>query len=398
MVTMVVVRVGTSTNLKELLKEGLTVSLPALFLCLLLDFFAGAVLGRFFEKIMNEYPVVLVILPGLMGLRGNIYGSLVSRFTTMLHLGEMSPSLRDENVTRNIFISLLLSLLPVTILWFVGVVKIRDVNMAIIVLLVVVASTIFAGVILGYSAAFTTIIPFRRGIDPDAVAGPIVTSVADLVTVPFLVGFILLYEAKTGIFYSLFVLSLVFMLMLGKFSKIRKRERRIFTEVLGVVGILALLSSISGSILESYSELIYDSVIFSVMYPAVLDTTGNLGSIIGMKTSTRIHLGEIESIFNRLIFLEVAVYTIIGALLGLLANLTSVVIVRIALGKTVGLVIPFILLYPMLLFFVMFIAYFLAILFDRVGLDPDNATVPTITTLADIFSTLFTVGVAYLIV
>ncbi len=395
---MAVVRVGTSASLEALLREAFFISFPALILCLLLDFFAGVFLGRFFDKIMNEYPIILIILPGIMGLRGNIYGSLASRFTTMLHIGEMSPTLRDENVTKNIFISLLLSLLPTTVLWFVGIIKIRDVDIAVSVFLIIVVSTVFAGVLLGYSAALATIVPFKKEIDPDAVAAPIITSVADLITIPLLVGFMLLYERKAGIFYLFFILGLVFMLLLAKFSKIGREERRIFMEVLGVVGALALLSSVSGVVLESYSELIYKSIIFSVMYPAILDSTGNLGSIIGTKTSTRIHLGEIDKVFNRRIFIEILVYTLVGFIIGFLANLIAIGVVKLALGYKVGLITPFILLYPLLVFMAMGVAYFLAIIFDRIGLDPDNATVPTITTLADTFSTLFTVSIAHLIV
>ena len=213
---MAVVRVGTSASLEALLREAFFISFPALILCLLLDFFAGVFLGRFFDKIMNEYPIILIILPGIMGLRGNIYGSLASRFTTMLHIGEMSPTLRDENVTKNIFISLLLSLLPTTVLWFVGIIKIRDVDIAVSVFLIIVVSTVFAGVLLGYSAALATIVPFKKEIDPDAVAAPIITSVADLITIPLLVGFMLLYERKAGIFLFVLYLGTCFYVTIGK--------------------------------------------------------------------------------------------------------------------------------------------------------------------------------------
>ena len=389
-----VIRVKSSK--KGLLREIIVASFPALFLCLLLDFFAGAFLGKFFEKIMVEYPIILVILPGLMGLRGNIYGSLASRFTTMLHLGEMKPTLKEKNVVRNIFISLLLSLLPVTILWLVGVIKVGDVGIA--VFLIVISSTLFASLLLGYSTALATIIPFRKGIDPDAVAAPVVTSIADLVTIPLLVGFMLLYEGDLKIFYLLLATGIAISLIIGSKSRFGKQERRIFVEVLSIIAVLAFVSSISGTLLESYSEIIYASIVFSVMYPAILDSTGNLGSIIGTKTSTRIHLGEIEKLFNKTTAIEIFLYTILAAVIGLLANLIAIGVVKLTLNANIGLVIPFLVLYPLLTFGVMWVAYFLAIGFDRLGLDPDNATVPTITTLADILSTVFTIVVAYLIV
>ena len=395
---MAVVRVGSSRGVEGLLKEIILASFPALFLCLLLDFFAGAFLGKFFKKIMIEYPIILVILPGLMGLRGNIYGSLASRFTTMLHLGEMNPTLKDKNVVKNIFISILLSLLPVTILWLVGVIKIREVGIAVAVFLIVITSTIFTSLLLGYSTALATIIPFKKGVDPDAVAAPIVTSIADLITIPLLVGFMFLYEDTPKTFYFLLVLAIILSLIVGKGFKIGKQERKIFVEVLSIVGVLAFISSISGTLLESYSDIIHASIIFSVMYPAILDSTGNLGSVVGAKTSTRIHLGEIEKLFNKTTVIEISLYTILAAILGVLANLIAIGVVKLTLHTHIGFVKPFLLLYPLLAFGVMWMAYFLAITFDRLGLDPDNATVPTITTLADIFSTLFTVGVAYLIV
>ena len=395
---MAVVRVGSSRGVEGLLKEIILASFPALFLCLLLDFFAGAFLGKFFKKIMIEYPIILVILPGLMGLRGNIYGSLASRFTTMLHLGEMNPTLKDKNVVKNIFISILLSLLPVTILWLVGVIKVREVGIAVAVFLIVITSTIFTSLLLGYSTALATIIPFKKGVDPDAVAAPIVTSIADLITIPLLVGFMFLYEDTPKTFYFLLVLAIILSLIVGKGFKIGKQERKIFVEVLSIVGVLAFISSISGTLLESYSDIIHASIIFSVMYPAILDSTGNLGSVIGAKTSTRIHLGEIEKLFNKTTVIEISLYTILAAILGVLANLIAIGVVKLTFHTHIGFVKPFLLLYPLLAFGVMWMAYFLAITFDRLGLDPDNATVPTITTLADIFSTLFTVGVAHLIV
>lgn len=384
-------------ELSEKFREAL-IALPALIVCLILDFFAGAFLGRFFEKIMLSYPVIFVILPGLMGLRGNIFGAMASRFTTMLHLGEMEPKLRDKNVVKNIFLGILLSVLPVIVLWIVGVIKVGNVASGVIALLIVLTSTIFVSLIMGYATAIATVLPFKRGIDPDTVAAPLVTSAGDLVTIPFLVLFILLHEDLPRLFDILVLLAVFLLLVMGFRTKFESEEKRMIREILGIIGALALLSSISGGLLESYSEIIYASVVFSVMYPAILDTAGNYGSIIGAKTSTKLHLGEIESVLNRDSLLDIFVYFVTSFFIAILMNVVAIGVVKVSLGKNVGLVFPFIILYPFLVLFNMFIGYFLAIVFDRLGLDPDNATVPTITTLADIFSTLFTVGVAYLIV
>ncbi len=369
-------------------------TLPALLLCLLLDFVAGGVLGAYFEKIMNSYPILFVIIPGLMANRGNIFGAMASRLTTLLHLGEMEPRIGDENVPRNILLSMLLSLLPVLLLWVVGVIKLKV--FCLYVLAIVLVSMIFSNLVMGYSTALATILPFRRGIDPDTVAAPIVTSVGDIVTLPFLIFILLLFEELLPVFYLSMLLSFaIFILMLVKI-KLRKEEKAIFKEVLEILLVTSLISAVSGSLLEHYSEAIYASILFSVIYPSISDSTGNFGSIVGAKTSTRIHLGEIEGIMDRETLVDIAMYTFTGFLIGFLINVIGAFVVRITLGRTAGIVWPFVALYPFLLLLTMITAYYLSRVFVRIGLDPDNGTVPMITTLADLMSMIFIVGIVHL--
>ncbi|WP_231845535.1 magnesium transporter [Pyrococcus abyssi] len=380
-----------------LIKDAFLVSFPALLLCLLLDFFAGAFLGKFFTLIRTEYPIILVILPGLMGMRGNIFGAMASRFSTMLYLGEISPSLKDRNVLKNIFLSIVLSLIPVLLLWLVGALKVRNVDVAIAVLLIVLVSTIYASLFLGTATAITTVLPYKKGIDPDSVAAPIITSVADLITIPLLVGFILLYPHKQT-FIALTVVSIVILGILRGYSKLNREDLKFLRELLTIIGGLALLSSITGSLLESYSKLIDSVAIFSVMYPMVLDTTGNLGSIIGAKTSTKLHLEGIEKIINLDILKEITVYSLLALPLGIVGNVIGMELTKLLLHRKAEIIPHFILLYPVFVFSVLWFAYFLAIVADRAKLDPDNVTVPTITTLSDVFSTLFIVGIAKIVV
>jgi mgtE-like transporter len=391
MVTLPVVSGGEVKGRMHNLISG---TLPALILCLLLDFVAGGVLGKFFEKIMESYPIILIILPGLMGLRGNIFGAMASRLTTMLHLGEMEPKIRDERAFKNIFLSIILSLLPVLILWLVGLLKVGRISDALFILLIVIVSTIFATLLLGYSTVLATVIPYRRGVDPDTVAAPLVTSVGDLVTVPFLIFFILLYENSSSLFYLFSFIALGILILMFIRTKMGEEDWKVFREVIGIIGILSIVSSISGGMLEHYSKVIYASVLFSVLYPPIADSTGNYGSIIGAKTSTRIHLGEIEGFMDGETLLDIIMYFLTGFLIALLMNFIGIFVVSLTLGKSVGILLPFILLYPFLLLFNMLLAYYLARAFTKLGVDPDNTTVPTITTLGDVTSVIFIVLLA----
>ena len=74
------------TEHNSIIKE----SFIALLICALGDLFAGIVLGNmtFFLK---AFPGLLVIIPGAIGMRGNIFGSFASRLSTNLHIGMVSP-------------------------------------------------------------------------------------------------------------------------------------------------------------------------------------------------------------------------------------------------------------------------------------------------------------------
>ncbi len=364
------------------------VTFPALLLCLLFDFVGGTFLGGYFDKLMIEYPIILVVLPGIMGLRGNIYGALASKFTTSLFLGEMKPSLRDRKVFEGMSLGVTLSLLPVLLLWFIGFLKVK--TNAFEVLAIITASSIFNSVLLGFATAVVSVVPFEKGIDPDSVASPLITSIADLITIPMLVTFVLFFESDRILFYvALLSLVSLYVVLLLKF----KFDRNVFAQLSVVLLLLALIESVSGSLLESYSGYISRVFVLGVMYPAILDSLGNYGCIVGAKTSTRLHLGELSSFIDKRTLKDVLSLLTTTVPLSVVMYLLGYV-VSVSLGRNVGIVYEFFLLYPIVALIIMLLGYVLAILSYRFGLDPDNVTVPTITTLADLIGTTFTVLIA----
>jgi mgtE-like transporter len=70
-------------------------------------------------------------------------------------------------------------------------------------------------------------------------------------------------------------------------------------------------------------------------------------------------------------------------------------IISIKLGKIVDIHYSFFMLYPLFVSLVTFLGYSIAFLSYRFGLDPDNVTVPFITTLADLVGTTFTILVSF---
>ncbi len=382
----------TPAKLRGQLKHAWLTALPSLLLCLAFDFVGGTFLGKYFEKLMVSYPVLLVVLPGLMGLRGNIFGALSSRFTTALYLGELKPSLRERKVVENVYLSLTLTFTPILILWMIGSIKTMNLYESVVALLILITSPTIVGVILGYATAAVTIIPFRNGIDPDLIAAPLITSIADLVTIPFLIAFLLIFELHEAVFMLIFFLSIIFLFYMAFKYKI---ERRVFYEMSGILIALSIIESFSGALLESYSRIIYESAMLSVIYPAILDSLGNYSAIIAAKTSTKLHLGELRRMLDPKIFEDLLPLLSTGIVVSAIIYLIGYQISSILLKKGVKFFPPFIIYYLILLCFVMLLSSILASFFHRLGLDPDNVSIPTITTVSDLIGTAFTVAIAY---
>ena len=381
---------------RERLKQTFLVTFPALLLCLALDFVGGGVLGKNFKMIATSYPLLLVILPGLSDLRGNVFGAMASRMTTALHLGKIRGVL-DKEVTTNISMAIGSSKIPLIVLWIAGVVKLGFSHSALIVLLIVIASAIFIGFILGYSTAFITIFPYRWGADPDMIAAPLITSVADVITIPTLVYLIFFYRDYPGVFYVFTALMLTLFVLMILFSNYKKEHLRAFKEVSSVLTILGLVEIFSGSTLESYSGIISKVIILSVMYPSILDSVGNFASIAAATTSTRLNLSGTESLKEGNFYSDMVVLLGLTPVIGFLTNFIAVHVTRL-IGYSASLIWTFILGYPFLVLINMGIGVLVAYIAYRFSIDPDNVAIPTVTTISDVMGTLFVVFLAKVMV
>ncbi|WP_258084860.1 magnesium transporter [Thermococcus thermotolerans] len=378
-------------------KHAYRVSLPSLVISLVIGFFGGTFLGKYLDKISREYPGLLIILPGMMGLRGNVFGSMASRFSTMLYLGDLEPSLREKKVLKNIVIAMMLSLIPVTVLWAVGVIQgIR--YHALDILLIVVSSTILVSIILGYFTGFVTIFAFRRDVDPDSMAAPLVASVGDLLTIPSLISFILLIEASRRVFWLGNAALIAMFLLLIMVSRVRKAEVLEFRELFTTVTALALLSLVSGFTLQRFSGLISASVLLGFAYPSILSSFGNYGSIIAAKTSTVLHLGEIEGYISKEPFMEMASLLLTAPIVGVLINVFGAVIVYLVTGVRIGPAYQFVISYPIMVLFIMLYSYTISYFLFQRDIDPDSVAIPLISNNSDIFGTIYVVIIAKMMV
>lgn len=154
---------------------------------------SGGTLAGFFlasgamQNLLENFPGLLIMVPGFLGLRGNILGAVSARVGTGLHTGLIEPkiTLKDDtavNFVASLFLSMFVNTLIGGLAYFASV--ILSVDAVLWKLLVVGAlSGALASVIVGPFTIMLTILVFRKGIDPDSVMGPLVTSVGDITAV-----------------------------------------------------------------------------------------------------------------------------------------------------------------------------------------------------------------------
>ena len=159
----------------------------------------GVVAGIIFSGMTNELemiPGLMVIYPGVLGLRGNISSTLGSRLGSAIHLGLITGFDRhNPELTNNISGSLLLGVIAAIMLGFLG----HFVTLALgfesagafKLILICVISALTSGVILSFVAVLLAIGMFRFGFDPDNVVTPSIATIGDIVSM-----FMLFLSAK----------------------------------------------------------------------------------------------------------------------------------------------------------------------------------------------------------
>lgn len=178
-----------------------------------------------------------------------------------------------------------------------------------------------------------------------------------------------------------------------------ERDWQIKPMVLTMVPLLAALSilqMVSGSVLETFEEVLLTNPSLLILVPVQIGTAGNLGSIMCSRLSTQLHLGTFElTSSNREIRAN------IGAVLGL--GLTVFTLVGIsawaigqALGGTLGLVEVLgisLISGSLLSVFVVVVSLVAVSSSYRLGYNPDDTTIPVVTNICDITGVLILFGV-----
>lgn len=180
-------------TVREVASEAYRESLPVLALSAAGGLFAGVVLGGM-EAELERVAGLLVLVPALLATRGNVYGSLGARLASALHQGLVEPrfSLADERVNaavvaalgNGVLVSGLAAVMAVGVLAALGR---PSASLWTLVGIALVAGLV-SGVLLTVAVVSVVFVGYRRGLNPDTLAGPVVTTTGDVVGIATLLA------------------------------------------------------------------------------------------------------------------------------------------------------------------------------------------------------------------
>ncbi len=169
---------------KDILKESLPV--------LLITTIGGVVAGVLLEGTklqLAQIPGLLILLPAILGMRGNISGALGSRLGSALHMGTISPQLKwnkplHDNVVASLILNILMSFVLGVVAYYFYVLAGFGSDASILQLTAISLITgVLAGIILTGLTIILAIIIFGHGMDPDNVLMPSLSTIGDIITV-----------------------------------------------------------------------------------------------------------------------------------------------------------------------------------------------------------------------
>ena len=166
--------------------ETLKQSLPFIILCGIGDVAAGVLLARSTNS-LELMPGLIVMIPALIGLRGNLGTTLGCRLSSAAHMGLISEKrLFNDEMRENLKAQAISILVIYSLVGVLGYVTTASLGLPAASFWKLVAIALITGATAGVAMVILTIgiiiLTFKRGLDPDNVVGPSLSSVGDFVT------------------------------------------------------------------------------------------------------------------------------------------------------------------------------------------------------------------------
>ncbi len=173
-------------NVKEIFEE----SVPVLTLTAAISIFSGFFLNNN-EDVLKFLPGLLIIIPSFIAINGNIASVMTSRLSSALHMGLIKPNFRrTQLLMRNFYSMIFISLVAFPFLGIIaGGVNIMfggGAEYFMVFPIITFASGMTTALILIFVSMISSYLTYRKGLDPDNIVIPILTTIGDLVGISVL--------------------------------------------------------------------------------------------------------------------------------------------------------------------------------------------------------------------
>jgi mgtE-like transporter len=340
-------------------------------------------------------------VPAAIGMRGNVFGALGSRFGTQIHAGTFRPSRRlrsefGQNVAGAILSSLAVSaalaVLAKTISGAFGLGKTMSIAQFMVVSVVgaMLASVVVLALTIGVSAFCA-----NRDLDLDNVAAPIVTAAGDMCTLPalFLATYLVHLPVLTPLIAIVCAIAAVIAAVIGYRARDLPAFRRIMVESLPVLALAGIVDILAGVTIENRVESFLAYPALLVLIPPFLEDSGSLGAILAARVSSKLHLGTLAEGRSpyRTVPEDVMLIYVYAVPVFVFLGLTSTIVAHIVNANSPGwlnmlgvsLIAGFLATTASVL-----VGYYSAVATHRFGLDPDNHGIPLVTSSLDLLGAL----------
>ncbi len=370
---------------------------------------AGGLVLASAEGMLTDLPGLLLLVPGAIALRGNVFGAVGSRLGTAVHTGTFRLSARAAGgVGQNMLGAAALSLVLSAALGVLarGTAVVFGIAPTMTLADFVVVSTLgglLASVAVGVVTVGLAAGSVRFGWDLDNVMAPLVSTLGDLATVPALVVAAMLAD-RAGLTdaVGLGVLAAALAVLVVAWRTPLDEVRRIVRQSVPVLAVAGVLDLVAGVTVEKRLDDLLAAEALLVLLPAFLGTAGALGGILSSRLSTHFHLGldDAKPLPSRSSLREARSIGLIAvpvfALCAALAQGASVVTGQTTPGLG-NLLLVVLMAGAVATVLVVLVAYYTTMAAFRFGLDPDTYGIPMVLSVLDLIGA-FTLVLAMLAV
>jgi len=347
-------------------------------------------------EILTLYPVFLMLIPGLMDLRGDVYGAFGYRLTTALHIGETEPRILSKYNLYNVLISYSVTIIASIIIALLAYIISASLGLSspdlLTLLFISLASSTIVYLVLTPVTTFSIILLFKTGRDPTDFVATIVTGVGDALTPFTFITVSSLFQALSPSSEAIIVallssVAIVSVLIVWRAGGLRTLLENTASSVAASFG-----SSLGGLSLATRTAILARLPLILGSLPAFNALIGAAMGVLGNSLNVKLHLGVENSLREYVDDSKtIAIATFVAVLVSMLIvsglTLTSIQSVGISV-LIIGLSFPVLFLISSLL------TFYLTQVSFKMGWNPDNLVFPLMTTFVDLNGPLIVSSVA----